>query len=80
MTDKPAGKRPWVRCGGDLRQGYIAEHGEFDSVFQLKWHPGVPRSWSLLGFLKFERKGSDDWIALNTYRCATCGYVELIAS
>jgi ribosomal protein S27AE len=85
MTDKPEGKeierdaRPCAKCGGQMRQGYIGDHGDVGSVLQLKWHPGVPLSWSLLGFLKFVREGSDDGIVVNTYRCPSCGCVEFIA-
>jgi hypothetical protein len=60
-------------------QGYIGDHGDVGSVFQLKWHLGVPRSWSLLGFLKVERKGSDEGIVVDTYRCDSCGSLEFFA-
>jgi hypothetical protein len=85
MTDKPDGEEPQRhspacrRCGSEMRKGFIADHGDADFVFQLRWHPGVPHSWSFAEFFKFRHKRTAQGLEANIYRCDSCGCLEFFA-
>jgi len=76
--DKPP-KCP--KCGGLMDEGYLIERGHGNRQSVTTWVGGAP-DWggTVLG-LKVGplRTGERPNLAVSTFRCATCGYLESYA-
>ncbi len=66
-------------CEKDMERGFVLDfaHG---AVVNSTWQPGAPEPKKLLGL----KTGSvqmkpDDMVAVTTYRCLDCGYLESYA-
>jgi hypothetical protein len=66
MADKPDAETPQPhaptckRCGCEMQEGLLADHGEADFVFKLCWHSVVravgPKPWSIAGLFNLGGK------------------------
>ena len=63
------------RCRGEMRPGYVLDHGNHDARRVSTWVEGVPEKSFWLG-LKTEDRAV---LPVLTYRCARCGYLESYA-
>jgi len=70
--DQPTSACP--KCRGSMEVGVIADQ-TYGTVLVSTWQEGPPEK-NFLGSLKMRGKSR---IAITTYRCASCGYLESYA-
>ena len=63
------------KCSQSMEQGYVADRN-FDRSEVSTWIAGHPESSFWFG----ARTGGRDKLAITTYRCAKCGYLESFAT
>ena len=73
MTD-PTIKCP--KCAAAMEKGYIADLAE-GVVLQSAWTRGVPKPRRVIGGIRWNREEN---IAIITFRCESCGYLESYAA
>jgi hypothetical protein len=71
------------RCGGEMEQGFVPDHGDVAATWVSVWVRGAPEVKQ--GWWKKVNSGfgvvweeQDAW-ALDAWRCGTCGLVDLVA-
>ena len=62
------------KCDGEMEDGFIADmtHG---GVLPSKWVEGKP----VKSFWTGTKIGNKETVEITTYRCISCGYLELYA-
>jgi hypothetical protein len=71
-----------MRCGCEMQRGVLADYGDVDCVFSLRWHPVPlptvrPSFWER--FLNLGIKGKVGGFEASIYRCESCGRLEFFA-
>ena len=61
------------KCGDAMEEGFLPDFTHA-RILQQGWAKGIPRD----GFLGIKARRSD-LIAVSTYRCVVCGYLESFA-
>jgi hypothetical protein len=90
MADKPDAESiqtRWPacrRCGSEMQEGLLADHGEADFVFLLHWHSVVqsavsPKQWSFSRLFKSRANKDFEGHAVHILRCESCGCMEFFA-
>jgi Zn ribbon nucleic-acid-binding protein len=70
----PKPDRACVKCGGDMEGGFILDN-TYGERRQSEWIEGAPERRRLTGIrLKGKRQ-----LAIITFRCVRCGYLESYA-
>jgi predicted RNA-binding Zn-ribbon protein involved in translation (DUF1610 family) len=75
----PTAKRICPKCGGGMLEGYILDraHGAYK---QCTWIGGTPEERKFLGLdMQSLNTTGRDQIPVTTYRCPSCGFLELYA-
>ena len=67
---------PCLRCGGAMELGYVVDRGNEGLPGTQIWVEGAPER-SFLAGLKLKGRSV---LAVETYRCGGCGYLESYAS
>ena len=65
-----------LRCDGRLEEGFVMDHGHYDSTKVSAWVKGEPVSsfWTGVKAPKESRR------PIRAMRCSACGRLELFAS
>ena len=64
-----------AKCGGRMEQGFLLELRDGNQKTVTEWIGGTPeRGWFGLVKIRGKRK-----LAVQTYRCTRCGYLESFA-
>ena len=64
------------RCQGLMEEGFILDHGDYNSKMVNTWVEGKPVKSFWSGIKTSDRQR----YAVKTYRCAGCGYLESYAT
>jgi hypothetical protein len=63
------------KCSGRMEQGFVVDHSYGSGARMVsEWAPGAPLKSFWTG-----TKLPEDRVPIGTYRCASCGYLELYA-
>ncbi len=63
------------KCGGATVEGFVIDHGDYGSTSVSTWQGGAPRK-SFWAGLKTDEK---EQVAVQTWRCPRCGFLESYA-
>jgi hypothetical protein len=63
------------KCQRPMEKGYVPEL-TYGAVLQSAWTPGEPIPRRFMGGIKWSRSNN---VAIITYRCTSCGYLESYA-
>lgn len=67
---------PCPRCRGVMDRGFVIDRGDYSIPETQKWVDGEPKRTFWAGVTLKNRRV----IAVNTYRCAECGFLESYAN
>jgi len=64
-----------LRCGGPMEEGFVADKAHFSVPETQNWIEGAPERSRWSGLKTKDR----EVLAVMTYRCERCGYLESYA-
>lgn len=72
----PAAMTHCRACHGALEAGFLVDRGDMNLLTEASWASGPPRRslWQVSAIGKGERH-----LPISTFRCTTCGLLELYA-
>ena len=62
------------KCGGRMEQGFVLDN-TYGARVVSQWAPGAPRK----SFWTGTKVADKDLIPIGTFRCASCGFLEMYA-
>jgi predicted nucleic-acid-binding Zn-ribbon protein len=74
MTSMPDATRACLKCGGEMEEGFVLDN-TYGARLQSEWVEGAPEPSRLSGI----RLKGKERIAIVTFRCERCGYLESYA-
>jgi hypothetical protein len=67
------------KCDATMQRGYMPDVG-YGAVTQEAWTPGDPERLRFLGMDSGIKGKPKESLAVTTYRCAKCGFLEMYAT
>ena len=63
------------KCGGSMTEGFIVDHGDYGTAHVSTFQSGQPRKSFWTGL----KQNKADQVAVTTFRCGRCGFLESYA-